>query len=144
MIALKGANRDFFVFTISSLRRELSPTRTPKCPGCNRVQTTCNTSSAYHVQHVMCHVVRRDSSAIKFDRVKIAFIFAVFYWVKFLGHWPDLGPYAPQGSTPLLPKLSVTLKVSAPTSHAWVGSLVHFRSSEDVNRLEFTSPIDRE
>ena len=54
------------------------------------------------------------------------------------------GPYAPQGSTPLLPKLSVTSKVSAPTSHAWVGSLVHFRSSEDVTLLEFTSPIDRE
>ena len=42
------------------------------------------------------------------------------------------GPYAPQGRTPLLPKLSVTSKVSAPTSYAWVGSLVHFRSSEDV------------
>ena len=56
----------------------------------------------------------------------------------------DLGPYAPQGSTPLLPKLSVISKVSAPTSHAWVGSRVHFRSSEDVTLLEFTSPIDRE
>ena len=56
----------------------------------------------------------------------------------------DLGPYAPQGSTPLLPKLSVTSKVSAPTSHARVGSLVHFRSSEDVTLLELTSPIDRE
>ena len=57
---------------------------------------------------------------------------------------PHLGPYAPQGSTPLLSKLSVTSKVSAPTSHVWVGSLVHFRSSEDVTLLEFTSPIDRE
>ena len=37
-------------FTISSLRRELSPTRTHKWPGRNRVQTMCNTSSAYHVQ----------------------------------------------------------------------------------------------
>ena len=54
------------------------------------------------------------------------------------------GPYAPQGSTSLLPKLSVTSKVSARTSHAWVGSRVHFRSSEDVTLLEFTSPIDRE
>ena len=54
------------------------------------------------------------------------------------------GPYAPQGSTPLLPKLSVTSKVGTPTSHAWAGSLVHFRSSEDVTLLEFTSPIDRE
>ena len=54
------------------------------------------------------------------------------------------GPYALQGSTSLLPKLSVTSKVSAGTSHAWVGSLVHFLSSEDVTLLEFTSPIDRE
>ena len=51
-------------------------------------------------------------------------------------------PYAPQGSTSLLPKLSVTLKVSARTSYAWVGSRVHFRSSDDVTLLEFTSPVD--
>ena len=30
--------------------------------------------NAYQVQHVVCHVVRRDSSAIKFDRVWITFI----------------------------------------------------------------------
>ena len=57
----------------------------------------------------------------------------------------DLGPYAPQGSSrSLLPKLSVTSKVSARTSCAWVGSRVRFRSSEDVILLEFTSPVDRE
>ena len=53
-------------------------------------------------------------------------------------------PYAPQGSTSLLPKLSVTSKVSARTSYAWVGSRVRFRSSEDETLLEFTSPVDRE
>ena len=42
-------------FTISSQSRELSPTRTLKWPGRNRVQITCNTSSAYHVQ-VSCYV----------------------------------------------------------------------------------------
>ena len=57
---------------------------------------------------------------------------------------PSLGPHAPQGRTPLLPKLSVTSKVSAPTSYASVGSRVHFRSSEDVTLLEFTSPVDCE
>ena len=57
---------------------------------------------------------------------------------------PGLGPYAPQSSTTLLPKLSVTSKVSARTSCAWVGSRVRFRSSEDVTLLEFTSPVDRE
>ena len=33
--------------TMSSLRRELSPTRTLKWPGRNHVQITCSTSSAY-------------------------------------------------------------------------------------------------
>ena len=51
IIAFKGAIRDFF--TISSQRRELSPTRTLKWPRRDRVQITCNTSSAYHVQHVV-------------------------------------------------------------------------------------------
>ena len=45
--------RNLRFLTISSLRRELSPTHTLKRPGRNRVQITCNTSSAYHVQHVM-------------------------------------------------------------------------------------------
>ena len=40
-------------FTISSLPREPSPTRTLKWPGHNHVQITCNTSSAYHVHHVV-------------------------------------------------------------------------------------------
>ena len=43
------------LFTISSQRRNLSPTRTLKWPGRNRVQITCNTLSAYHVQ-VSCYV----------------------------------------------------------------------------------------
>ena len=50
---------------------------------------------------------------------------------------PFIGPYAPQGSTSLLPKLSVTSKVSARTLYAWVGSRVRFRSSEDATLLEF-------
>ena len=48
-------------------------------------------SCANHMQHIerlsratcdTCHVVRRDSSAIKFDRVEIAFILALFYWLN--------------------------------------------------------------
>ena len=69
-------------FTISSLRRELPPTHTFKWPERNRVQITCNTSSTYHVQRVVCHLVRRDSSLIKFDRDEIAFILELFYWLK--------------------------------------------------------------
>ena len=67
IIALKDANQDFF--TISSLYGEPSPTRMLMWPGCNCVQIMCNTSSTYHAQRVTCHIVRRDSSAIKFDRV---------------------------------------------------------------------------
>ena len=46
------------------------------------MQITGNTSSVYHVHHVVCHVVQRDRSAIKFDRFETAFIFASFYWLK--------------------------------------------------------------
>ena len=46
------SNVQFDFFTIS-LRGEPSPTRMLKWPGRNRVQITCNTSSAYHVQHVV-------------------------------------------------------------------------------------------
>ena len=70
------------VFTISLLRGKLSPTRTLKWPRHNRVKITYNTLSAYHVQRVVCHLVRRDSSAIKFDRVEISFILALLYWLK--------------------------------------------------------------
>ena len=38
--------------------------------------------SAFHVQHVACDVVRRASSAIKFDRVDIAFILDLFYLLR--------------------------------------------------------------
>ena len=72
----------FEIVTISSLRRELSPARTLKWPGRSRVQITCSTPSAYHVEHAVCHLVRRHSSAIKFDKVEIAFILALFYWLK--------------------------------------------------------------
>ena len=40
-------------FTISSLHREPSPTRTLRWPENNRVQITCDTLSAYHVQRVV-------------------------------------------------------------------------------------------
>ena len=39
----------------------------------SRALITCN---------VLCHVVRTDSSATEFDRVKIAFILFSFYWLK--------------------------------------------------------------
>ena len=68
IIALKGAVRDCLQ----------SPHCTANCfqhvRSSGPSAITCSTQSAYHVQHVVCHVVRRDSSAITFDRVEIAFI----------------------------------------------------------------------
>ena len=49
--------------TISSLRRELSPTCTLKRLGHNRVQIMCNTSSAYHVQHVVLRATWHEGTA---------------------------------------------------------------------------------
>ena len=65
IIALKGA-----------IRRELSPTLMLKWPRRHRAQITCNVSSAYQVQHAVCHLVRRENSSIKFDGLK--FVFAYF------------------------------------------------------------------
>ena len=45
--------RNWRFLTSSPLHRELSPIRTLKCPGRSRVPITYNTSSAYHVQHVV-------------------------------------------------------------------------------------------
>ena len=64
-MALKGAIRD--VFAVSSMRRELSPIRALKWP----VQHIECLSSA---TCVTCHVLRRESSAIKFDRAERALI----------------------------------------------------------------------
>ena len=71
MITFKGA--------ISSLRCELSATHTLKWSGHKRVQITCNTSGAHHVQFVGCLMVQGDSSAVKFDRIQIAIILALIY-----------------------------------------------------------------
>ena len=58
---IKGAIRD--CLQSSSLRREPPPTRTLKRPGRNRVQITCNTSSAYRVQHVVLRATWYEGTA---------------------------------------------------------------------------------
>ena len=68
--------------TISSPCRKLSPSS----------QEAWAQSCANHMQHIQrfsratchvtCHVVPKDSSAIKFDRVEIAFILALSYWLN--------------------------------------------------------------
>ena len=45
-----------------------------KWPGHNCVQIMCNTLGAYQVQHAVYHIVKKDNSAIMFDRVEITFI----------------------------------------------------------------------
>ena len=54
MIALKSEIRKFHNLLTA-------PARMLRWPGRNRVQITCNISSAYHVQHVVCHLVRSGS-----------------------------------------------------------------------------------
>ena len=53
------------------------PTRRLQWPQRNRAQIMCNTSRAYHVQHVIRHGVRRDSSAFE-----IALNLTLFYLLK--------------------------------------------------------------
>ena len=50
-------------FTISSQHRELSPTCTLKWPRRNHVQIPCNTSSTYHVQHVVLRATWYEGTA---------------------------------------------------------------------------------
>ena len=71
ILAFKGALRDFV--QSPHCFANLTPTRMLKWPGRNCVQIMCITSSAYHVQHVMCHVVQRDSSATKFDSLNCVY-----------------------------------------------------------------------
>ena len=77
MIALKAANRDFLLTapqTVFNAHAQVARR--------NRMLITCNTSGAHHVEYVVCHVVRIDSSATKFDSTYIRFILALFYWLK--------------------------------------------------------------
>ena len=62
--------------TVSSLRREPSPTRTLKWLGHNHVQITCNTTSAYHAQHVVLRATWYEGTAqlLSWTEFKITFI----------------------------------------------------------------------
>ena len=79
IIAFKGAIRDFF--TISSQRRELSPTRTLKWPRRNRVQITCNTLSAYHMQHVVLRATWYEGTAELLSLTELKSLLFELYFV---------------------------------------------------------------
>ena len=87
LIAFKGAIRDFLQSPHSAANllqhvRSSGPGAIVcKSRATHRALITCKC-------HVTCHLVQRDSSAIKFDRVEIAFIWALFYW---LNHQTDEG-----------------------------------------------------
>ena len=65
--------RSFRFLTVTSLRREPSPTRTLKWPRCNRnrVQISCNTSSACHVQHVVLRAMWYEGTAQLFTLTEL-------------------------------------------------------------------------
>ena len=67
MTALKGAVRDLFYNLLAALWNVSNThAQVAKAQSCaNQVQYT----DRYHLQRVVYHLVRRDSSAIKFDRV---------------------------------------------------------------------------
>ena len=68
-------------FTISSLHHKPSPTRTLKCPGHNCVQIMCNTSSAYHVQHVVLRATWYEGTAQLLSLTKLKLHLFELYFV---------------------------------------------------------------
>ena len=76
IIAFKGAIRDFFYNLLPALRTAFNMyAQVMQAQSCtNHVQYIECLSHA--TCRVTCHVVRRDSSAIKFNRVEIVFILA--------------------------------------------------------------------
>ena len=76
---MKGAVQEFYNLLTAP---RTAPTRTQT--GHNHLQITHNKSGAYDVQHAECHIVPRDSLAVMFDRVEIAFILTSFHWLKSL------------------------------------------------------------
>ena len=106
-----------------------------KWPGRKRAQVTCNTSSVYHVQHAVCHVVQRDSSAIKFDRAEIAIFSALSYWLKPLtdeGQWmsatekyatctiPEVGMWPPVWWLHITYAIMLPLQDPQISSYIWI------------------------
>ena len=85
-IKMKGAIWD--VFTISSLRRKLSPTHMLSGLECNLVQIMCNT---HQMQQVVCHLIRRGSSAINFDKSSNHFYFSFVLLAETINRWRRVG-----------------------------------------------------
>ena len=68
VIALEGAVQDFYCLLTASWTVSNTYTQVARALSfANHVQ---------HMQHVVCHVVERDISSIKFDRVEITYVLA--------------------------------------------------------------------
>ena len=75
-------------FTISSLRHELSPTRTLKWPERNRVQITCNTPNAYHVQHVVLRATWYEGTAQLLSLTELkSHLFELYFIGRTINRW---------------------------------------------------------
>ena len=97
IIALKGTIRDF----LQSPHCATNRLQHARSSGPGAIVCKSRASRAFHVQHVVCHMVRRDRSTIEFDSAEIAFILALFYWLK---PWTDEGPLpSPSSPFPVLP-----------------------------------------
>ena len=68
IIALKGAIRDFYNLLTAS--RTVSNTYA-RVARCNRVQIMCNTSSTYHMQHDVCHMVWGTAHLLSLTELKL-------------------------------------------------------------------------
>ena len=80
LIALKGANRYF----LQSSHCAANCFHHVRSSGQDAIvcESRAAHRGAHHMQHVVCHVVRRDRSATTFGRAEIAFSLALFYWLK--------------------------------------------------------------
>ena len=66
-IVLKGVIRD--LYNLLTAPRTVSNTNAEVAQAQSCANHAQHVERLSHVQHAVCHVVRRDSSAIKFDRV---------------------------------------------------------------------------
>ena len=76
------------ISTVSSLRREPTPARTFKWPGSNRVQITCNTSSAHHVQHIMLRATWYEGTAQLLSMTELkSHLFEIYFIGWTINRW---------------------------------------------------------
>ena len=79
IIALKGAFRDFYNLLTAPQTVSCAYAEVCKSRAAHRTLTTCNRSCATWYEGTTQLLVRRDSSAMKFDRDEIASILGFFF-----------------------------------------------------------------